>query len=383
MKNRLLFGIFLVVLSCQSTPTSIITEVTEAHAEAIALTNQQIEQTGIVLGTIAEHDISTYIQVTGKVDVPPQNLISVTVPYGGFIKRMNLIEGSHVKKGEIMAELESTDYIQLQQDFLENKSQLNYLKGEYERELELTQKNLNSKKALQKAQADYLSTQAKVSGLEAKLAMLQLDMPKLLEGDIQRVVKMPAPISGYVTQVHANVGAYVNPRDLLFQIVNMEHTHIELYVYEKDIPNIAVGQDIMCSIVGEQNYVPAKIHLIGKEIGADRTVRVHGHLVNENDESKFLLGSYVSAKIAINAQKVLAVPTEAILDFQGKQFIFFAEEHADNVHFSILEVKTGIANQQYTEVFIAKDKQQEKIVIKNAYALLGKLKNGEQAGHAH
>jgi cobalt-zinc-cadmium efflux system membrane fusion protein len=90
----------------------------------------------------------------------------------------------------------------------------------------------------------------------------------------------------------------------------------------------------------------------------------------------------VSAKIAINAQKVLAVPTEAILDFQGKKFIFFAEEHADNVHFSILEVKTGIANQQYTEIFIDKN-QQKQIVIKGAYALLGKLKNGEQAGHAH
>jgi cobalt-zinc-cadmium efflux system membrane fusion protein len=383
MKNRLLFGIFLVLLSCQSTPTNLATDAAEAHAEEIELTNQQVAQTGIVLGKLAEHDISTYIQVTGKVDVPPQNLISVTVPYGGFIKRMNLIEGSHVKKGEIMAELESTDYIQLQQDFLENKSQLNYLKGEYERELELTQKNLNSKKALQKAQADYLSTQAKVSGLEAKLAMLQLDMPKLLQGNIQRVVKMPAPISGYVTQVHANVGAYVNPRDLLFQIVNMDHMHVDLAVYEKDVPSLAVGQDIIFAIVGQTEYFPAKVHLIGKEITQDRTVRVHGHLVNENDESRFMLGAYVSAKIAIDAKKVLAVPTEAILDFQGKKFIFFAEEHAEEVHFSLSEVKTGIANQQYTEVFVDKDKQQEQIVIKGAYALLGKLKNGEQAGHAH
>jgi cobalt-zinc-cadmium efflux system membrane fusion protein len=177
------------------------TQITEAEkldsnvvALSVTLTETQVKNAGIVLGQVSTQPINQKIKVSGMLDVPPQNLNSISAPYGGFLKSTNLLQGMHVHKGDIVAVMEHPDYIQLQQDYLENKSQLTYLKTELERQQELAKEEINSKKTLQKAKAEYETMHARVQGLRAKLELIKVDVSKLEQGSIQKHIQSPGPL---------------------------------------------------------------------------------------------------------------------------------------------------------------------------------------------
>jgi cobalt-zinc-cadmium efflux system membrane fusion protein len=86
--------------------------------ETIALTNEQLQDLQLVFGSSEKKQISSTIQVQGKIDLPPQNIISVNFALGGFLKSTKLIPGMKISKGEINAVMEDQNIIQLQQDYL-------------------------------------------------------------------------------------------------------------------------------------------------------------------------------------------------------------------------------------------------------------------------
>ena len=126
MKN-----IFIVIIltsclfSCKSgTKTD---EKAATTAENIAtLTDAQIKNAGIVTGKIEQQNISSTIKVNGKIDVPPQNLVSISVPMGGYLKSTNLLEGMYIRKGQVLGIVEDKQYIQLQEDYLMAKAKISY-----------------------------------------------------------------------------------------------------------------------------------------------------------------------------------------------------------------------------------------------------------------
>ncbi|MCW3465634.1 efflux RND transporter periplasmic adaptor subunit [Chitinophaga nivalis] len=359
---------------------------THDHEEApntVELTAAQFKTAGITYGKPENRQISGAVKVNGFLDVPPQQLVSISVPMGGFIKQTTLLQGMPVKKGQVIAVLENLDYIQLQQDYLDIKSQLEYATVEYKRQQELAVENVNALKTLQQAKAAYQSLQAKESGMKQKLALLNINMPALEKGNIQRTINVYAPISGYVTQVNVNLGQFVNPADILFRIVNTEHLHAELTVFEKDIPRLKIGQLVRFTLANETAQRTATVHLIGREISPERTVRVHCHL--DAEDTQLLPGTYLQAMIETGAANVPALPDAALVNFENKAYVFMkapGNANDSTYHFTMLEVKKGNNEQGYTEVtFPAKTPDQE-IVVKGAYDLLAKMKNsGEEEGH--
>ena len=382
-----------LISSCSNQTKEIKKE--EEHKEEISnkvgLTKEQFKIAGIEVGTLELKSLSATIKVNGMLDVPPQNLVSISAPLGGFVKNTELLQGMKVTKGQTIAIMQHPDYIQLQQDYLESKSQLEYLEAEYNRQQELAKDNVNSAKVLQQAKAQYLGMQAKFSGLKSKLILININPESLAGGNIQQSITITSPINGYVTHVNVNIGAYVNQNDIMFQIVDTEHLHAELTVFEKDVPKLKIGQKVRFTLANEAKERHATIHLIGREIEQDRTVRVHCHL--DDEDTQLIPGMYLKALVETNSNEVYTLPNEAIVTFEGKKYIFIAtegdfctdkeckDEKPKDYGFEMLEVNTGITEMNFTEIiFITEVDKESDIVLKGAYDLLSKMKNSEGDG---
>lgn len=341
---------------------------------SVTLTNEQLKTIGLKTGSLEARELSGVIRANGKLDVPPQQLISISVPFGGFLKSTSLLQGMHVTKGELIATIENPEFIQMQQDYIEAKAQLDYAKADYERQQDLARDNVNAQKTVQQSKAGYLSLLGKTNGLKAKLKILNLNAAVVEKGDIQSTINIYSPINGYVTQVNANIGSFVNPQDVVFKIVDTEHLHAELTVFEKDVPKLKIEQKVLFILANETQERTATIHLIGREISADRTVQIHCHL--DKEDKDLLPGMYLTAIVETGSNKLMAVSDAAIVTFEGRNYIFI--ETSANT-FDMKEITTGVSEAGYTEVQALKGLNSDsKIVVKGAYSLLSKLKNNEE-----
>lgn len=371
-----------------------------AHQEdknSVEITRAQYQTVGITLGSPEKKGLSGILKVNGFIDVPPQNLVSITTQMGGIVKSTPLLQGSIVKKGQVIAVLQNQEYVQLQQDYLESKSQLELTDAEYKRQQTLAQQNVNSQKVLQQAKANYQSTLAQFNALKERLQLININPQKLTAGTIRSQVNIYAPISGYVTKVNVNTGKFVNPNDVMFEIVNGTNLHVELNVFEKDAVKVRPGQTVRFTLTNDTTERTATVQLVGKEINPDKTITVHS--VANGASSHFIPGTYVKAYIETGSNEVLALPEEAVVDFEGKKYIFIStggrteavHQHKNNeteqekeqageaYHFEMTPVTTGISDAGYVEVQLPENIDATgKVVMKGAYDLLSKMKNSEE-----
>ncbi|MEJ7644944.1 MAG: efflux RND transporter periplasmic adaptor subunit [Chryseolinea sp.] len=378
----LLSTLLSICVSCSTNESKEPAEVEGKTEENVAeFTQAQYKTARIELGKIEKKQISGTISASGVIDVPPQQLISVSIPIGGFLKNTELLQGVRVRKGQIIATLESMDFVQMQQEYIEAKNQMNLARTDYERQQELARENINSTKTLQQSQANFATWQGKVKALLSKLKMVSADLASLEQGDITNTIKVFSPINGYVTEVNVNIGKFVNPSDVLFEIVNTEHLHAELTIFEKDIPKIKIGQKVRFTLANETTERTSTVYLIGRKISDDRTIRIHCHI--DAEDADLLPGMYLKAQLETGGLKVDALPDEAVIDYQGDKYIFVTTEqanHKGDFHFKMLDVQTGSSEMGFTEVTVSENIEMEKfsVVTEGAYAILSKLKNAEE-----
>lgn len=376
--NKILVPLFITVLvtSCGNKTEETKEEVHhEEAASVVELTSEQVKIINLKLGKIEMKVLSGAIKVNGMLDVPPQNLVSISAPMGGFVKSTELLQGMKVTKGQTIVIMQHPDYIQMQQDFLETKSQLEYLELEYNRQLELSKDNVNSQKTLQQSKSQFEGMLAKNAGLKSKLQLIGINPDKLSSQNIHSSITITSPINGYVTSVNINIGMFVNPTDIMFKIVDTEHLHAELTVFEKDVPKIKIGQKVRFTLANETEERLATVYLIGREITSDRTVRIHCHL--DKEDTNLIPGMFLKAYVEAGTQSRPALPNQAIVAFEGKDYIFVAEKEPN--HFKMVEVTKGISELGFSEVELKGGLTGESsIVIKGAYDILAKMKNGEE-----
>jgi cobalt-zinc-cadmium efflux system membrane fusion protein len=378
MKNRIRLLLLLTVFWAACSKKDKSTETTTAQPTEIAhvsLSQEQQKLLGIMLGQPILRSMNGTLKANGMLDVPPQNMVTVSAPLGGFVKSTELLQGMKVKKGQTVIVLQHPDYIQLQEDYLTSKNQLEFLDLEYKRQEELSKENVTAAKALQQAKSNYFGTKAKVQGLRAKLKLININPQELENGEIQNTISIPSPISGFVTEVNVNIGMHVNPTDVLFKIIDTEHLHAEAQVFEKDVPRLKIGQQVRVYLSNENKERLAKVFLIGKEITAERTVRVHCHL--EGEDPSLIPGLYFKALIETDPQQVTTLPNEAVVDFENKQYVF-VEQKAGVLEYEMIEISKLKSEEDFTEVALPSSIAGRKIVLKGTYALLSILKNTEE-----
>lgn len=392
INKNIFYGILLctlTIMGCRKSEVPAeksVSQGEEHHSEMeVELNEEQFKVAEIKLGKAEEKPLSETLQVNGVLGVPPQNLVSISAPYGGFVKSTKLLHGTKVQKGEVLVVMEHPDYVQLQQDYIDKKGMLEYLEQEYRRQEELQKNNVNAAKQFQQAKSQYTTIKAQVKGLQEKLSIIGVDAKNLTENNISSTIQIHSPISGYISAVNVNIGKYVNPTDVMFEIINTEHLHVELTVYEKDIAKIKIGQKVKFYLPnkGSKEH-EASVYLIGRKIEEGRSVRVHAHL--EEEDKELLPGMFVNAKIELEKNNTQTLPQEAIVFFEGKHYVFVLEGREDKkYHFKMTEVETGTSESGYTEVHFLGDKISPKqIAVKGAHSLFAALKNTEdEGGHGH
>lgn len=372
--KRVLFIAILALAACGSDKQPAATQEPEViSGTTVLLTEAQQKNANIATGLASLQDIKSVIKVAGKIDVPPQNMVSVSFPLGGYLKSTRLLPGMHIRKGEVIAIMEDQQYIQLQQDYLTAKAKQDYLESEYLRQKELNRNKASSDKTFQLAAAEYKSNKILISGLQQKLQLIGINPERLHEGSISRTINVHAPIDGFVSAVNVNIGKYVTPSDVLFELVNPTDVHLALAIFEKDIDALYIGQKLVAYTNNnpDKKY-PCEIILIGKDVSAERTLQVHCHF--EKYDHTLVPGMYMNAEIALDNANAFVLPEDAVVRYGNKQYIFVAK--AGN-QYEMKEVQTGAAENGVIAISKADgiDLKTQKVVTKNAYTLLMKLKN--------
>ncbi len=365
--------ILLAATSCagdkKETPPVETAEQTET---VVTLTEEQYKNAHIETGDISRRSVAAILKVNGKIDVPPQNMVSVSFPLGGYLKSTKLLPGAHVSKGEVIAVMEDQQYIQLQQDYLTAKARQSYLENEYRRQQELNKSKASSDKVYQQAEADYNSNRIMISALEQKLRLIGINTGQLGETNISRTVNIYAPVSGFVSSVNVNVGRYVTPADVLFEIVDPTDIHLLLTVFEKDIDKLFIGQKLVAYTNNEPDKKhSAKIVLIGKDVAADRTIPVHCHF--DTYDKSLVPGMYINAEIRVDEVDALVVPEDAVVRYGDKEYVFVVK---GDKTYEMTEVVTRSADEGYVAISWTNGEGVNKqVVTTNAYTLLMMLKN--------
>ncbi|NNK20717.1 MAG: efflux RND transporter periplasmic adaptor subunit, partial [Flavobacteriaceae bacterium] len=307
----------------------------------ITVSKEQFQASEMALGLIEIKPFPALIQATGMIEVPPQNKAVVSALMGGYIKETPLLIGDKVKKGQVLLTLENPEFITLQQNYLETKQQLGFLQAEFERQKQLVEEKITSQKNFLKAESDYKGKLALYNGLRQKLIMLNIPVAQVEEGNIRSVLNIYAPISGSVTKMLVSKGMYVSPADEILEITDNDHIHLELQVFEKDIMTLKIGQNIVFTIpeASSENF-GAEVYLIGTHIEENRTVRVHAHLKDEED-NRFLTGMFVEAQIETSEIEKPALPTEALAEINNDVYVLkLISEDQDKYVFEQLRVKS-------------------------------------------
>jgi cobalt-zinc-cadmium efflux system membrane fusion protein len=343
--------------------------------QEVALTDAQMQNANIGFDTAKIVKLSGTIKVNGVIDVPPQNMVSVSLPLGGFLVKTKLLPGMHLSKGDVIAVMEDQQYIQLQQDYLIGQAKLKYTEQEFERQRELNISKATSDKIFQQAEAEFTTQKVTVKSLSEKLKLIGIDPLRLTESTISKSININSPIDGYVTHVNVNIGKYAQPSEVLFELVNPTDIHLALTIFEKDLDDIFIGQKLLAFNNRNPEIKHAcEVILVGKNLSADRNAEVHCHF--EKYDETLIPGMFMNAEIEIKNQISDVLPDESIVIFEGKNYVFV--QQASNV-FTMVEVQTGVSQGGFTEILQGANSINNKnIAVKGAYTLLMQLKNTEE-----
>lgn len=371
----------MVLIACGNSEKNIETvEEIQTGSNEIDITKEQFKGEKMAFGSLTEQEFNETVKTNGMIDVPPHNKSSVTSFFGGYITKTPLLVGDKVVKGQLLVTLENTEYVEIQQNYLEVAEQLNYLKSEFTRQKTLFDENITSEKNFLKAESTYKSNLAHYNGLRKKLEMMHINPISVEQGHISSTINIYAPIEGHVTKVNVSNGTYVSPADIIMEIVDTDHIHLELSIFEKDILKIKKDQDILFTIPEASNKTfVAEVHLVGTTIDEkSRRVKVHGHI--DNTQTNFIVGMFVEAEILVKSRKSSALPKEAIINLENEFYVLVLKNETETeFHLEKVKIEKGNETEAFVEILNIDALNDKQILTKGTYMLL----NEGGGGHDH
>jgi len=371
MTKKIFIITVLAFAACKSAPKQeAVAEKETEERRSLNLTSAQVKNAGIEIGEMQRRVLSDEIVVNGVVDVPPQNIVSVSFPMGGYLKSTTLLPGLHVNKGDVMGVIEDQSLVQLQQDYLIGKEKLKYLEQDYQRQKELNERNVNAAKVYQQATSDYNSQKVMMKAMAEKLRLIQINPERLSTENLSRSVPLYSPINGYVSKVLVNTGKYVQPSDVLFELIDPSDIHAALTVFQKDVSRVSIGQDVELNFINEPTRkFRAKVFLVTRNVDENRSATVHCHFIDH--PRNFQPGMFLQSRIKTSPREVMSVPESAVVNYLGKNYVFTSSAEGK---FDMVEAQTGLKEGGFIEIKNT-DSIKSLLVTHNAYAVLGALKN--------
>ncbi len=416
--NTMLFRIMLAVMvtaylsGCRHTQDAGSEEnVPEQHVDhtvagnTVELSPQQYKAIGIELGSVEQKNLSATLKTTGFLKVPPQNKANISAPIGGMVQNILVHEGEYVQKGQPVLSIMNPEFVKMQQEYLIAKEQLTYAAADFTRQKELSEQQVASQKIYQQVTADFNSLKAKVNSLQQQLAILHINTASLTAENISAVVSLRSPISGSISHIDINIGSNVESSRPLMDVVDNKQLHVDLFVFEQDLPKIKEGQQVDLTLINMPgtNYT-ATIFAVGNAFENEtKTIPVHAEITGNKEG--LIEGMNVTAFINTERRLMPAVPSTSIINNGGNDFIFIEliNDHAvksgnaaqgtenklqdagETKIFERIQVKRGITNGNYTGITSLSDSLTEntKVVTNGAFYLMAMLTNAGEEGHDH
>ncbi|MCE6989631.1 efflux RND transporter periplasmic adaptor subunit [Dyadobacter sp. CY323] len=373
---QITFLSLMIMASCGTEPKTDAPETVQKPdstemSQTVSFNPGQMKSVGIEVGTPTPGNISGTLKLQGKIDVPPQSTVSLSFPLGGYLRSTKMLPGMHVKKGQVLAELEDMQFIQLQQDYLTAKEKFSLAQTEYSRQSDLNASKASSDKVMQQARSEMETQRILMSALGQKLEVIGIAPSKLKADNISKSVSIISPINGFVSKVNVNVGKYTSPTDMLFELVDPGDIHLALQVFEKDLNALSIGQQVVAYTNNDPTKkFQAEIILISKNLDQDRMAEVHCHF--EKYSPSLVPGMFMNGEVSVNNQEGLTVPEEAVVRWENRFYVF---TEGKNGSFDMQEVTPGVITGGRQQIEGNGITGNTRLVIKNAYALLMKIMN--------
>jgi len=421
MKNFIviLFHCFLIVsvISCGNEPAKQPEPEAEhadehANGNTATLTQEQIKSIGIELGVIEDKELTASLQTNGVLQVPNQNKATVNSLYSGIIRSLLVQPGNPVRKGQVIATVANPEFVQVQSDYLSVNARITMAELEVKRQKELNAGNAGALKNLQAAETELRTLRTARATYEQQIRLMGINPKSISNGKLASVLPVTSPISGVISKVNVEMGAYVDVTTTVAEIVDNSQLHLDLFVYEKDLPKLKNNQLIHFTLTNNPGKeYDAQIYSLGSSFeGESKAVTVHAKV--KGDKTGLIDGMNVTAIISMEKATVPAVPTDAIVAMAGQDYIFVVsgageeehetgdstkeEEHghahkenipagnhaAEGITFEKIPVAKGTTAVGYTQVTLLKPvPANAKIVVKGAFFVSAKMNSS--GGHEH
>jgi len=402
---KILFSIITIIIllaSCSGKKAEPVKEddpKEETQTNEVSITELQMKTAAIELGTIELKNLKTSIKANGMLSVPNQNKAFITSVNSGVIKTLHIQPGSFVSKGQAVATIVNPDVARLQQELQTVNAQINLNEIEYARQKELVEGNAAPLKNVQRVETELATLKVTRNSLQKQLSAMGISIASVSQGNIVTTLTISAPISGTVSNVSAEIGSNVDPSTPIAEIVNNSQLHLDLFVFEKDLPKLQPNQIIHFTLTNNPGKeYDAQVYSIGTAfVKESKTIPVHA--VVKGDKTGLIEGMNITAVISIGESVLPAVPTEAIVSYQGQDYIFVLKNDMSSsqkqntdtsqtseqpknaeLKFERVQVIKGTSDIGFTEVTLLKSlPPQTQIVTKGAFFVSAKMTNiGEE-----
>ncbi|GAA0564084.1 efflux RND transporter periplasmic adaptor subunit [Chitinophaga japonensis] len=374
----------------------------EEHTDVVEISEQQLKAVGITIGNLEQKNLNAVVKASGQLAAPPQNQADVNVLMGGIVRKITVLEGQSIEKGKPVVWLENQEFVKMQQEYLTTRNAFAFTQEELKRQQELNQAEAGTGKVLQQAQANYNAEKAKLLGLEKQLQQLGINPVAVVNGTLVTQIPVVAPISGTIGHISINTGTFAEPGKPLMEIIDNSEIHCDLIVFEKDLFKVKTGQKVNFILTNQNNQqIHGEIYGINKSFeDASKGIIVHA-IIRDAARYRLIPGMYVTALIDVGNQLTTAVPVDALVRSEGKDFIYMlagleeksaeqpkeeGEEKKDEVgkhyQFKKVEVVTGVTELGYTQITPLEElPEKAQIITKGAFYVLSKSRGGEEEEH--
>jgi cobalt-zinc-cadmium efflux system membrane fusion protein len=395
-KQNKIFGLILVSLailfflfSCSDpAPKDIINKTEEPQLNnisgSVGISRQQFDALKIEFGAIEHKNMRNNLKATGFLKVPPQGKANITSALGGTVQSILVKEGDKVTKGQTVATLTNPEFIKMQEEFLDAQSHLIFAESDFMRQKELSEKNVSSQKTFQQAESNLSSLKAKFNSLKEQLAILNIKTEHLTPDNIYSFINVISPINGNVSNIDVNLGVNSEASKTLMNVVDNSHLHIDLFVFEQELPNIKIGQTIDFSLINlPGKSFTATVFAIGSAFeNQTKTIPIHAEIMS--DKSGLIEGMSVVGLINTENIPVPSVLTSAIVSTEGNDYIFIKKEDekkegqnsGEVLIFDKIQVKKGVTDGNYTQITeLQKIPENARVITNGAFYLMAILTN--------
>lgn len=361
----------------------------EGHGTEATLTPEQMSAAGVTTGNMERKELTATLKANGQLMVPNTNKASASTLYSGVVKSLLVQVGDHVSRGQVVATVSNPEFVERQKDLLAIKGKLAMAEQELKRQKTLRESDAGTGRNLQQALAELRVLRAERAALEKQVRLMGIAPATLTNANMRTTLVVRAPISGTVSNVYATVGSYIDPSKPIMDMVDNSSLHLDLQVFERDLPKVRIGQTVHFTITNNPvDEYDATVYSIGSSFsGQSKTVAVHCRV--KGNKRGLIDGMNVTGIVSLTRATTPAVPTTAVVEDSGRDYVFVVKGAASTnsgkrgaTTFKKVEVIRGTTEAGYCAVTPVADlPANARIATRGAYFINAKLVNAGEHDH--